>query len=159
MAIGVASDKTTPVSIDSIAYYNRIMQIAEEPVALETEHDAFGEEHLLFTGFEYSRSTAYPGCFYGEVVVDGQLETEVGPWMGILFESDVSASGITGFAQWADDARRVNTYIHDAALVYAADLQGETGSAPCELPADPRGVSPPRGGAPHARGTPPFVTA
>ena len=54
--------------------------------------------------------------------MDGQLETEVGPWMGILFESDVSASWITGFAQWADDARRVNTYIHDAALVYTADL-------------------------------------
>ena len=53
--------------------------------------------------------------------------------MELVFESE-AASGVNidGFAQWADDARKVNLYLHDAASVLAADPVGST--EVCSIP-------------------------
>ncbi|MGI9641411.1 MAG: hypothetical protein ACR2N9_01370 [Acidimicrobiia bacterium] len=125
MALGVAADKTTPISIDTVAYLNRIYGITD-----------FGppEEFHNFGGFAYDRATTYNGClevwaFNG----DGVPVIEAGTVVDLVFGgANAGGANIDGFAQWADDARRVNLYLHDAAGVVAADNLGST--AVCDSP-------------------------
>ena len=120
MALGVAADKSTPISIDTVAYLNRIYGITD-----------FGppETFYPFGGFSYNRATTYNGClevwaFNG----DGEPEITTGSVMDLVFNGNQTGDteNIDGFAQWADDARRVNLYLHDAAGVVAADNLGST---------------------------------
>ena len=124
MALGGAADKSTSISIDTVAYLNRINGITD-----------FGppETFYDFAVFSYDRSATYDGCLTViELDVNGYpLPETTDTVMELVFESE-AASGVNidGFAQWADDARKVNLYLHDAASVLAADPVGSTEVCP-----------------------------
>ena len=123
MALGVAADKTTPISIDTVAYLNRIYGI--------TDFGPPGEEEFYdFSGFSYNRAATYKGCFSGLVINGGTADEAEGYFLthededgnvnvqeGFVFDGNATATGITGFALWADDARRVNLFIHDNVIL------------------------------------------
>jgi hypothetical protein len=143
MAIGVASDKTTPISIDTIAYINRIYGI---PLATEFGTIAVpgtSEMFFDFTGFSYNRADTYKGCFSGLVIDGGNAVPTNGYFLthmdeegtlheGYVFDGNAAATGITGFALWANDARRVNLFLHDnVVLPENTDMVGT--DALCEV--------------------------
>lgn len=125
MALGVAADKSTPISIDTVAYLNRIYGIT-----------AFGppETFYYFGGFSYDRASTYDGCLRVYAIDDNGVPVLTsGSVMDLVFAGfGAGGANIDGFAQWADDARRVNLYLHDAASVVDADPLGSTDL--CGLP-------------------------
>jgi hypothetical protein len=144
MAMGAAADKGTPISIDTLAYMNRIYDIPGRTV-LPTVSGDLGEQFLSFAGFEYEydRQDAYPGCFSGWTYDGVEPVRTDGYIMDLVFGNDATGTvnGITGFAQRADDARLVNLFIHDAPVTVAADPQGT--SDLCDVLYPPVDITPP----------------
>jgi hypothetical protein len=133
MALGVAGDKTTPIGIHTIAYINRIYGIpAHDDLVRSTLESDAGEEFIDYGGFSYDRGSTYDGCWIGYVFDGTTTKLEQGSIKDLVFNGfDTSGTNITGFARWADDARRVNLFIHDSAGTVAVDDLGST--AVCDL--------------------------
>lgn len=147
VAIGTAASKYVPITVDTVQYYNRIVgftaedaqawgalsfiQSADPDPATPMPVDVLpaGERFVDYSGFTYNRA----GTFVGAVTwldvagltwhVDRILD--VVPWRNLeatggLSEDEVNSrtlTGVTAFAQMADDARAVIAYLHENEVI------------------------------------------
>jgi hypothetical protein len=127
-AIGTATSKSVPVTIDTIQYYNRIASRGVDnwgaaPKLLTT---ANGEKFIDYRTFSYSRSEVYQGC---TTWLD--VPTLRWKWDKIVNRVDFgtlapvavggTVTNVAGFAQMADDVRSVIDYLHNNEVVVNPD--------------------------------------
>lgn len=131
-AVGTATGKSVPLTVDAIQYYNRILAIPDEHVPspawtldlLETT-PSNDERFVDFSGFTYTRSDLFQGCVtYLDVP---SLTWVVSPVADVVefaglppvaqdTDSDGTADTVTniaGFTQMADDVRAVINTLHE----------------------------------------------
>ncbi len=134
VTIGAAAAKSTPLTLDAIEYYNRIIGFpavgftppAEWPITFNRSMDpstdlemATGEQFVNYSGFTYSRSQTFKGSITWLDVPT--LTWKVSKIMDVVPFTNLSSgdpntgtlTGITGFAQLADDVRALCNFIPD----------------------------------------------
>ncbi|MCP5363686.1 MAG: hypothetical protein H6905_00365 [Hyphomicrobiales bacterium] len=113
---GAAADKATPVTLDTLIYENSILGVNE--IDPETRDITYED----YSSFDYSRSDKY-----GDVTVswyeddDGDLtdlELQTDSVLNAVFGGEDwvdehEAAGVDDFAQAADDARAVISFLHE----------------------------------------------
>lgn len=108
--LAAAADKTSTMTIDTVAYYNAILGIDGTLVQKDVKY-------VDFSTYNYDRSDTYTGTVtYLKAVGDGTYVTVTEPIMTAVFNSvDYSSldGGIDGFTQSVDDALRVIQFVHD----------------------------------------------
>jgi hypothetical protein len=131
-AVGTATGKSVPLTVDAIEYYNRILAIADDhqPAPawtldfLETTPPN-GEHFVDFRAFSYTRSDVFQGCATWLDVPS--LTWKVSPIAEVVdfaelppVAQDTDSDGVpdtvtnvAGFAQMADDVRAVISYLHE----------------------------------------------
>jgi hypothetical protein len=130
-AVGVATGKSVPISIDAVAYYNRIVQVPAlyDPEAPGWSMDFFqtvpsdGELFVDYSDFTYDRSAMFPGCatwldvpsltWMVSPVAELAAFAELPP---VADENGV-LSDIAAFAQMADDVRAVINVLHESDVI------------------------------------------
>lgn len=109
--LGAASDKTGTFTVDEIVYLNTFIEIGGS-IASDN-----GIDYFDFSSFDYDRSDAYEDATATILVKqdDGTYKEEtVSIWTAVFDGEDyTSASGVDGFTQAADDARKVINFIHE----------------------------------------------
>jgi len=109
--LAASTDKSSPLSVDEIAYLDRILDINIATVGDVTYSD------VEYEGFSYDRSDAY-----GDVTVtvlvqqpDGSFVPKtVNVYESVFASTDYTASGtISAFTQAAEDARLVVDFLHE----------------------------------------------
>ncbi|MDO8363964.1 MAG: hypothetical protein Q7V88_13785 [Actinomycetota bacterium] len=129
-SVGTASGKETPITIDSVQYYNRIVGVVDEYVEvpgvwtvdfLRTTPPG-GEQFVDFGDFSYSRSDVFQGCATWLDVPS--LTWQVSPVAELAQFSDLppiaeggTVANVAGFAQMADDVREVILLLHDHEVI------------------------------------------
>jgi hypothetical protein len=127
-AIGTATSKSVPVTIDTIQYYNRIASrgVDNWDYAPKLTKTANSEKFVDYTEFSYTRSEVYQGC-------TTWLDVPTLRWKYayILDRVDFgdlppvatggTVSNVAGFAQLADDVRSVIDYLHNNEVVVNPD--------------------------------------
>ncbi len=126
------ADLPAGVSVDDQCQYGEIGQTGDEVYV------AYGDE-----GYAYTRSDVFPGCVRG-LLVDFPTPGTTTPFSGEVLDcvfgtiddggmcddgADFYATGLHGFAQRADDARAVISFVHDnvvadSTAILPADLAG-----------------------------------
>lgn len=106
-----ASDKTSPLTVDEIAYVNVFVDINTEKTGSVTYSVAD------YSAFAYDRSDTYGDVKTTVLVQQGDgnwLSTEVNVYEAVFGGADYSSSGtISTFTQAADDARAIVNFIHE----------------------------------------------
>jgi len=113
--LAAASDKAGSLTIDKVVYLNRILGITG------TLTDSIGEgSYIDFSTFAYDRAAAYGNTTVDILLKqpDGSYRAETVNVYTALFKGVpyISASGVDGFAQSADDARAIIEFVHDNAI-------------------------------------------
>lgn len=106
--LAAAADKTGTIEIDTVAYQNIILGIAEMTA----------DDYVDYSTFDYNRNSTYSGTISYYVLPEGAetpiLVTE--PILQAVFDGEPyvsnDGSGITDFAQAADDALQMIEFIH-----------------------------------------------
>lgn len=133
MTIGAAASKSTPINVDTIEYYNRIIGLPDftslwSDVKLIQPADpdntgsplASGEKFVDYSGFSYNRSQTFKGSVTWLDVPT--LTWKVSHIMDVVpFThpeiSNQTLTGVTAFAQLADDVRALCNYIPDNTFI------------------------------------------
>ncbi|HAP74501.1 MAG TPA: hypothetical protein DCR14_00270, partial [Acidimicrobiaceae bacterium] len=129
-AMGTASGKSTPITIDSVQYYNRIVGVAadyvESPGVWEVDFlrttPPGGEQFVDFSAFSYTRSEVFQGCATWLDVPTLTWQVSSIAELADFAELPPVASGgtvtnIAGFAQLADDVRAVIVLLHENGVI------------------------------------------
>ena len=152
MNIGAAASKTTPLTLDAVEYYNRIIGFPADgfiapagwPITFNRSMDpgtglemTTGEQFVDYSGFTYNRSQTFKGSVTWLDVPSltwkvGKI-TDVVPFtnLGTPDESG-TLHGVTAFAQLADDVRALCNFIPDNTFIpgFYMDVPGvDTGVA------------------------------
>ncbi len=139
-AVGTAAGKSVPITIDTIAYYNRtaakdgLVANWRDVPKRNSVPNAGGlyftlpsgpEEFVDYSGFSYTRSEVFSGCTTWLDV--GTLTWKSGrvldrvPFIDLVDPAAQLTPGrvgnIAGFAQMADDVRSVINYLHENEVV------------------------------------------
>lgn len=138
--LGGAASKFGEITIDAVAYHDRVMGIPEDanwawvqqdhPEYLPLESAELGESFVNYSGFTYDRAATYPGCV--TYIDKATLTWVVDRILNVVVFNDLGAMGpaaanIAGYAQMADDARAVVYFIHAfESLIDVADPVGVT---------------------------------
>ncbi len=124
-SMGTAAGKETPITVDSVQYYNRIAtEIPDEYVSSAGWDLSFlsndpndPEQFVDFGEFDYTRSDVFQGCATWLDVPT--LTWKVSPIMTMAAFDELppvavggTVSNIAGFAQLADDVRKVIVLLH-----------------------------------------------
>ncbi len=133
VAIGTAASKETPVNIDTVEYYNRVVGFpatddyaspwgvefvrSQDPADPGTQLGT-GERFVDYSGFSYNRSETFKGSVTW-LDVDS-MTWQVSPIADVVkFTNltpdpigDRTLTGVTAFAQLADDVRAAILYFH-----------------------------------------------
>ncbi len=145
-AIGTATGKSVPVTVDTIEYYNRtaaddgdvanwgnvslLPSIANGDDLYPPDGlfagDPPPEEFVDYTDFEYTRSKVYRGCttWLDVGTLTWKWDTIINrvDFIDIVPEASTgTVSNVTGFAQMADDVRSVINYLHNNEVVVDPD--------------------------------------
>lgn len=147
VAIGTAASKSVPITVDTVQYYNRIvgftaadadawdalsfLRSADPDPATSMPGDVLpaSERFVDHSGFTYNRADTFVGAVTWLDVasltwhVDRILD--VVPWTNLqatggLSDDEVdqrTLTGVTAFAQMADDARAVINYLHENEVI------------------------------------------
>ncbi|HEX2856603.1 MAG TPA: hypothetical protein VHO26_03855 [Propionibacteriaceae bacterium] len=147
MTIGAAASKSTPLSLDAVEYYNRIIGLPAAvftspwslPFVQSLDPDnpttalADSEQFVDYTGFTYNRSETFKGSV---TWLDVQTLTwkvskitEVVPFTNLSSYDKIGTNtltGVTAFAQLADDVRAMCNYIPDNTFLpgFVLDVPG-----------------------------------
>lgn len=142
MTIGAAASKNTPINIDTIEYYNRIVPFppddlaASPPVVYQSPWGvkfvqsvdpgnpgsplAGSERFVDYSGFSYNRSETFKGSVTWLDVPTLTWKvakiTDVVPFTNLSDRDQIGTStlqGVTAFAQLADDVRALCNFIPD----------------------------------------------
>ena len=135
MTIGAATSKSTPLTIDAVEYYNRIIGFPADgftpptgwPIEFNRSIDpstnlemATGEQFVDYSGFTYNRADTFKGSVTWLDVPS--LTWKVDKIMDVVPFTNLSSydeigtqtlTGITAFAQLADDVRALCNFIPD----------------------------------------------
>ena len=140
-AVGTAAGKSVPITIDTIAYYNRIAakdglvanwdfvptraSVRNAGGGLYVTFPSGREEFVDYSGFSYTRSEVFSGCTTWLDV--GTLTWKSGrvldrvPFIDLVDPAAQLTPGtvgnIAGFAQMADDVRSVINYLQNEVVV------------------------------------------
>lgn len=129
-AVGTATGKSVPITIDAIAYYNRIVQVPSLYEPSDTWQMSFfetdpttGEQFVDYSAFTYDREAMYTGCATWLDVPT--LTWQVSPVLEAvdfldlppIAAEDGTLTDIAAFAQMADDVRSVINYLHENEVV------------------------------------------
>lgn len=130
-AIGVATGKGVPISIDAVAYYNRIVQVPAlyDPDAVGWDMGFFqttpsdGELFVDYSGFTYDRAAMFPGCatwldvptLTWKVVPVAELADFAA--LPPVADGAGGLTDIAAFAQMADDVRAVINVLHESDVI------------------------------------------
>ncbi|WP_299360833.1 hypothetical protein [uncultured Paracoccus sp.] len=112
--LAAATDKSSPMTLDEIAYLNRILDVGVTTV----EGSEVTYSDVDYSSFSYDRSDTYGDVTYNVLVrqEDGSyVPTEVNIY-DVVFggtEPEVTDGTFAAFTQSADDARAVINYIHN----------------------------------------------
>ncbi|MHB1569146.1 MAG: hypothetical protein ACYC0H_08065 [Solirubrobacteraceae bacterium] len=133
-ALGTTASKDTPITVDSVLYYDRILGFPPADyvappgwsVGFNRSVDpatgtqmTSGEQFVDFSGFEYNRSDTFPGSV---TWFDADTLTwKVSPILKMVPFTNIPAApvgdrtltGIQAFAQMADDVRAAILFAHD----------------------------------------------
>ncbi|HUX70353.1 MAG TPA: DUF4214 domain-containing protein, partial [Cellulomonadaceae bacterium] len=147
MNIGAAASKSTPLTLDAVEYYNRMIGFptpadptasppvpeyvspwgvsfvrSENPDSAGTEMTT-GEQFVDYTGFTYNRSQTFKGSVTWLDVASLEWKvskiTDVVPFTN-LSDSTIgnrTLTGITAFAQLADDVRALCNFMPDNTFI------------------------------------------
>ena len=131
--LGAAADKEGLLTVDLIEYNNDILGIPE--VTTLPTIDRSGGTYLDYRNFTYDRASTFPGCVRYEVDEFSGYRTE--SIMDSVFGGvGYTGSNVAGFAQAADDARRVIEMTHlvwaNVSFVDRVYESGRFGSCPPE---------------------------
>ncbi len=135
-ALGTTASKETPITIDTVLYYDRILGFPAEgqtfpagwnvsfnrsvdPLSPTEAQLTSGEQFVNFSNFSYNRSETFPGSvtwFNAET-----LRWEVAPILQMVKFTNIPAEpvgdrtlkGIQAFAQMADDVRAAILFQHE----------------------------------------------
>jgi hypothetical protein len=133
-AIGTATSKSVPVTIDTVQYYNRIASrgVDNWGYAPKLATTANGEKFVDYSTFSYTRADVFEGCTiwldvgtltweYGTVV--DRIENDEFPDVVDLGAQPTpgTVTRVAGFTQQADDVRSVINYLHENEVVVDAD--------------------------------------
>jgi hypothetical protein len=150
MNIGAAASKSTPVTIDTIEYYNRIIGFPAAdfvpPTGWSVEFNrsadpssdqemATGEQFVDYSGFTYNRSKTFMGSVTWLDVPTLTWKVsriaDVVPFTNLSSFADdevgtQTLTGVTAFAQLADDVRSLCNFIPDNTFLpgFYMDLPG-----------------------------------
>jgi hypothetical protein len=129
-SMGSASGKETPITVDSVQYYNRIStRIPDEYVSSPTwdvnflSNEPYDPEQFVdFSAFSYTRSDVFQGCATWLDVPT--LTWKVSPIMDLADFDDLppvavggTVDNIAGYAQMADDVRKVIVLLHENEVI------------------------------------------
>lgn len=130
VSLGAASGKSTPITIDSVEYYNRIVGVpaeyAEVPGVWSVDFlrttPPGGEQFVDYSAFSYTRSEVFQGCVTWLDVPS--LTWQVSPIAELANFSELppvavngTVGNVAGFAQLADDVRSVIVLLHENEVV------------------------------------------
>ena len=127
-AIGTAAGKSVPITIDTIAYYNRVAapnsDISDWGHVSPLPQTGIADEQFIdYTEFSYERADVYQGCtiwldvptltWKVGTVLD-RIELDEYPDIVDLDAQTIpgTVKNVAGFAQLADDVRAVINYLH-----------------------------------------------
>ena len=138
MTIGAAASKSTPLTIDAVEYYNRIIgfppadtflrpgrvPVERRPRQLGTRTPvlemATGEQFVDYSGFTYNRSQTFKGSvtWLDVPTLTWKVSkiTDVVPFTNLSSLDSIgdrTLTGVTAFAQLADDVRALCNFIPD----------------------------------------------
>ncbi len=134
MTIGAAASKSTPLTIDAVEYYNRIIGFPAEgytapagwPITFIRSIDpstddpmATGEQFVDYSGFTYNRSQTFKGSVTWLDVAALKWKvsriTDMVPFTNLSGAAigTTTLTGVTAFAQLADDVRALCNFIPD----------------------------------------------
>ena len=123
-AVGTASGKSVPLTVDSIQYYNRIVEVpANYRASPDWEMDFLqtqpsnGELFVNYRNFRYTRSDVFTGCVTWLDVAS--LKWMVSPILDVVefgelppIATNGEVRNLAGFTQLADDVRATILYLH-----------------------------------------------
>jgi hypothetical protein len=132
-AIGTTAAKETPITIDTVLYYNRILGFPAADLAFPAGWSVnfnrsvdpatgaqmtSGEQFVDFSGFSYNRSKTFPGSVtwldVGTMTWKVSRVLDLVPFTNIPAApvADRTLTGIEAFAQMADDVRAAILFLH-----------------------------------------------
>jgi hypothetical protein len=133
-AIGTATGKSVPVTIDTVQYYNRAASNGDvtnwghvTPLPVPVNEDdglpiANDEQFVDYSGFSYTRSEVFKGCttwldvptlrWKFDDILDRVEFADLPP-----VAVGGTVENVAGFAQMADDVRAVIDYLHNNEVV------------------------------------------
>jgi hypothetical protein len=137
MAIGAAASKSTPINVDTVEYYNRIIGLADftslwsqvnfvQPADPANPGSALtgSEKFVDFSGFTYNRSETFKGSVTWLDVPSLKWQvshiTDVVPFTNLTNQQEIGTTtlhGVTAFAQLADDVRALCNFIPDNTFI------------------------------------------
>ncbi len=145
MALGASASKSTPVSVDSVEYYNRVAGLdftalwsALSFVQSEDPDNpgsplADGEKYINFNGFTYNRAETFKGSvtWLDVPTLTWQVShiTDVVPFTNLSRYAQIGTHTLTGvvaFAQLADDVRALCNFVPDNTYIpgFLMDVPG-----------------------------------
>ncbi|MGN6577014.1 MAG: hypothetical protein ACTHKG_15155, partial [Nocardioides sp.] len=149
MTIGAAAAKNTPLTLDAVEYYNRVIgfppddptatppvvydspwgvdfvrSIDPDPDNITRAELANSERFVDYSGFSYNRSQTFKGSVTWLDVASLKWKvskiTEVVPFTNLSSYDEIgdkTLTGITAFAQLADDVRAMCNYVPDNTFI------------------------------------------
>ncbi len=138
MALGAAADKKTPLSVDAVEYYNRIIGLSALYGAAASANPSWkvnfitsaypgtapagAEQFVDYSGFTYNRSQTFTGSatWLDTATLKWKVEPILGvvPWQNLSPESSSGTlTGVLAFAQLADDVRALCNFIPDNTFI------------------------------------------
>lgn len=147
VAVGTAASKTVPLTVDSIQYYNRAVGFTTDPLPswgdlafirsadpdpttpMPSDTLPGGENFVDYSGFTYNRGDTYVGSvtwldvatltWHVTRILDAVEWTNLAATdgLGAGAVNHRTLTGVTAFAQMADDTRAVIGYLHEHEVV------------------------------------------
>ncbi len=135
-AIGTATGKEVPLTVDAVEYYNRIVGVPAEhvpsadwTVSFRQTEPSSAESFVDYSGFGYVRSDVYRGCatWLDVPTLTWKVSTitdviDFAALPPVARDSDGDAvpdtvDDVAGFTQLADDVRAAIVYIHENGVI------------------------------------------
>ena len=164
MTIGAAASKSTPLTLDAVEYYNRVIGFpptadyvsawngvtfvrSADPDSTDTISMATSEQFVDYSDFSYNRSQTFKGSVtwldVSTLTWKVSRITAMVPFTNLSSRSEIGTStltGVTAFAQLADDVRAMCNFVPDNTFIpgFFMDVPGiDTTSAQLKAIHDP----------------------